>query len=55
MTDMKILNPKSEILNKSKTPNLKPQMEPVWGIQTLEFGICLEFRVSDLGFKLGVI
>jgi hypothetical protein len=47
---MKILNPKHEILNKSKILNTKFQTRIVWNIQTLGFSICLEFRYSDLGF-----
>jgi hypothetical protein len=47
---MKILNQNVEILNKSQTPNSKLQTLLVWGLGTLQFGACLEFRVSDLEF-----
>lgn len=51
---MKILISNIEILNNTQIPNTKYQTAAkpnVWNIRTLEFGACLEFRVSDLGFE----
>lgn len=45
MTFSQTLNAKHEILN-----NFKFQISKVLNIWTLDFSVCLEFRVSDLEF-----
>ena len=49
---MKTLNPNIEIRNKSKIQNSKPETSYVSNIRTFGFRICLEFRASNVGFKL---
>ncbi len=46
----KILNPKSQILNKSKI--LNPNFPNGFEFETFEFRICLGFSILNLGFPL---